>query len=82
MDSFMSILWPHDPASWKDRLAATGALRQSLLEDFQGPLPSYLTEEDKLGVVKTFREGGFRAPTCWYKIMTSNLNAQDDQRMS
>lgn len=80
IDSFLSVLWPHDPTYFRDRLAITGALKQSLLEDFRAPLPPYVSEEDKQEFIKTFREGGFQAPTCWYKVMTRGLAAQDDQR--
>ena len=82
MDSFVSLLWPHDPYLWKDHLAPEGTLEKSLLEDFKGPLPSYLTEEDKQHFITTFRANGFASPTCMYKIMVNKMAALDDQRMS
>ncbi|EKM50572.1 uncharacterized protein PHACADRAFT_104575 [Phanerochaete carnosa HHB-10118-sp] len=78
IDSFVSISFPYDPTIWKTRLAPTGALRRSLLEDYVAPRPSYLSEEDKKHFVETFRRSGFEAPTCWYKVMTSQLSAKDD----
>ena len=57
-----------------------GAAKAALLSDFRAPLPSYVSEEDKQVFIETFRRGGFQAPTCWYKVMTSGLSALDDGR--
>ncbi|EKM56417.1 uncharacterized protein PHACADRAFT_207661 [Phanerochaete carnosa HHB-10118-sp] len=78
IDSFVSVMFPHHPDIWKERLAPTGALKQSLFEDFAAPRPLYLSEEDAKHFVETFRRGGFAAPTCWFKIATSKLSAEDD----
>lgn len=67
---------------WKEWLAPTGALKQSLLEDFIAPRPPHLSEEDTKYFVETFGRNGFAAPTCWFKIMTNQLSAKDDQRAS
>lgn len=80
MDSFVSIMFPHDPTIVKTRFAPTGALKQSLLQNYQTPLAPYFSEEDKRFFVETFRRNGFEAPTGWYKIMTSQLSAEDDER--
>ncbi|EKM57396.1 uncharacterized protein PHACADRAFT_255121 [Phanerochaete carnosa HHB-10118-sp] len=81
MESFVSIMYPYDPTIWKTRFAPTGAMRGSLLEDYVAPKPSYVSEEDKKHFIETFKRNGFEAPTCWYKIMTSQLAAKDDQQI-
>lgn len=81
MNSFISILWPNDPTWWKDRLAPEGTLEKTLLEDFQGPLPPYMTEEDKQEFIATFSKNGFTSATCLYKTMTNKQAALDDQRV-
>ena len=80
IDSFVSITFPRDPAIWKTRFSPTGALRQNLLENYQTHLPPYFSEEDKKHFVETFGRNGFDAPTCWYKMTTSQMSAKDDQR--
>ncbi|EKM52143.1 uncharacterized protein PHACADRAFT_151144 [Phanerochaete carnosa HHB-10118-sp] len=80
--SFISIFFPHDPALFRTHLAPTGALKQSLLDDFAAPRPPYLSEADAKRFVETFRRNGFAAPTCWYKVMTTALSADDDQQIS
>ncbi|EKM57395.1 uncharacterized protein PHACADRAFT_194943 [Phanerochaete carnosa HHB-10118-sp] len=81
IDSFVSLIYPYDPTIWKARFAPTGAMRGSLLEDYVTPRPSYVSEEDKKHFIETFRRNGFEAPTCWYKIMTSQLSAKDEEQV-
>ena len=65
---------------WDRRLKPAGALKQSLLEDYRGPLPSYITKEDAETFKATFLQNGLAAPTCWYKVITSGLQDEDDKR--
>lgn len=81
MDSFISLLFPHDPTDWQTRLIEAGALKKNLLEDYAAPRPQYMSEEDLIHFRKTFERNGFAAPTCWYKVMTSQLAAKDDQQI-
>ncbi|GJE91580.1 alpha/beta hydrolase [Phanerochaete sordida] len=81
LDAFVSLAWPHDPELWRTRFAPVGALKRSLLEDFTGPLPAYVSPADKTAFVETFRRNGFTAPTCWYKVMTSGMSACDDEQI-
>ncbi|EKM57398.1 uncharacterized protein PHACADRAFT_208465 [Phanerochaete carnosa HHB-10118-sp] len=81
VDSFVSVAFPYDPTIWKTRWAPTGVLRQSLLEGYVAPLPAYMSEEDKEHFVGTFSRNGFEAPANWYKIMTSQLSARDDEQI-
>ena len=80
MDSFVSLIFPYDPTIWKTRFAPTGALKQNLLENYQTPLPPYFSEEDKKHFVETLARNGLDAPLCWYKILTNQMAAKDNQR--
>lgn len=80
IESFVSILFPSDPSIWKDRVAVVDGLKNSLLENYTAPIAPYLSEAEKQEFIKTFREGGFQGPTCWYKVMTQHLSQHDDQR--
>jgi soluble epoxide hydrolase/lipid-phosphate phosphatase len=44
IESFLSILYPRDPAAWKTDFAPVGALKACLLADKQLPMPDYITE--------------------------------------
>ncbi|GJE89532.1 alpha/beta hydrolase [Phanerochaete sordida] len=78
MDSFVSILFPNDPAIWKTHFAPTGVFRKSLEENYLAPLPSWMSEGDKEYVVDFYRRGGF--PTSWYTIMATGLSQADDEK--
>jgi hypothetical protein len=41
-DSYLSLIFPADPASWKRDLAPIGAMKAWLEADRQSPLPAYL----------------------------------------
>ena len=78
MESFVSVLWPHDPKIWTTRIGPTGSLERTLLEDWTAPLPAYLSEADKQTIISTFRANGFTAPFCWYKSNVRGLASVDD----
>ncbi|KAJ3557328.1 hypothetical protein NM688_g1530 [Phlebia brevispora] len=80
IDSFVSVLYPHDPALWKTILGPVGALKKTLLERFKAPLPTYISQQDVECWKETFLKNGFAAPTCWYKIMMNGMQAEDDKR--
>ncbi|KAJ3555945.1 hypothetical protein NM688_g2295 [Phlebia brevispora] len=81
IDSFVSVLYPHDPVLWKTKLAPVGVLRKTLLEDFQAPLPAYFSQQDAERWKEVFLKNGFVAPNCWYKIMTNGMEAEDDKQV-
>lgn len=70
---------PADPTLWEDRVGKTGGLKRTLLEDFRCPSAPYFTAEDRAQWIQQFREGGFAAPTCWYKAMTRGIAAKSDK---
>lgn len=75
----VSILYPHDPLLWRTHIGPRGAMKAAILEDFKGPLPEYMTQEDVETWKSIFLKNGFTGPLCWYKIMTSGLEPLDDQ---
>ncbi|PSR87081.1 hypothetical protein PHLCEN_2v5251 [Hermanssonia centrifuga] len=81
IDSSISILFPRDPKVWETRMAPTGTLEATLLENWETPLPSYMSEEDKKAFKTTFLKNGFEGPLCWYKIMTNNIQGEDDKKI-
>lgn len=81
IESFMSLVWPHDPRCWVDRLAPTGAIEKTLREDWTAPLPAYMSEVDKQGIITTFRANKFVGPTCWYKTVVRGMSPAEDERI-
>ena len=79
IDSFIALLYPHDPALWKTRMCPPGAAKASLLEGFKAPHPPYVTDEDIGQWKETFIKNGFKGAMCWYKIMTSGMQSHDDK---
>lgn len=62
-------------------MAPVGALQKAIESGFTAPLPSWMSPEDKEYIVKTFTQGGLKAPTCWYKVALRGLGTKDDQSM-
>ncbi|KAI0348477.1 alpha/beta-hydrolase [Trametopsis cervina] len=79
-DAVFHIVYPTDPAVWVTHWAPRGALKSTILSDFNTPLPTYRTEEDKKTFIDLFTKNGFDAPTQWYAVMTSKKSAEDDMR--
>ncbi|KDQ63388.1 hypothetical protein JAAARDRAFT_44283 [Jaapia argillacea MUCL 33604] len=79
IDSFYSILYPQDPKSWVMHLAPAGPLKAWLLADTTGPLPGYITEEEKNTHMSILLKGGLAAPLNWYKVMISTVGRDDDK---
>ena len=61
-------------------MTPVGALKASLQEGFTAPRPPWLSAKDLDEWKKIFLKNGFTAPTCWYKIMTNNMQAEEDAR--
>ncbi|TFK50253.1 alpha/beta-hydrolase [Heliocybe sulcata] len=76
-DSMFSLVFPYDSNIWKTDVAGVGALKSSLLANKIGPLPSYITEEEKEVASRALRP--LKAPLNWYKVMTSGISAEDDK---
>ena len=80
MDAFVSVLLPHEPQLWTTWFQPDGAIKRALLEDFHAPLPTYISEEDAAAWKARLVKNGLAAPTCWYKVIVSGLQDEDDKR--
>jgi len=78
-DSFVSIIFPHDPAMWKSDLCNTGALKAWLEADKQLEPVSYITEEEQAHQKDLLLKDGMSAPLNWYKVLASGIAHLDDK---
>jgi hypothetical protein len=65
-DSYLSLIFPADPASWKRDLAPIGAMKAWLEADRQSPLPAYLDAAKQRITDALLTPGGLRSPLLWY----------------
>lgn len=80
-DSLFSLLFPSDPTHWRTHVGPTGKLKEWALSGRREPLPSYMSPEDKRRISAVFREGGFAAPFCWYKVNTLGHATEDRKKV-
>ncbi|KAF7342198.1 Epoxide hydrolase [Mycena venus] len=80
MDSFMNLLWPEVPESWKESMSVDGGARAWLESNTTTALPSYMTAEDKDAFKTSLLSGGISAPLCWYKGLVEQTNLEDDKK--
>ncbi|KDQ63387.1 hypothetical protein JAAARDRAFT_202842 [Jaapia argillacea MUCL 33604] len=81
MDSFISIMFPQDPELTKTDIAPLGALKAWLLANKRTARAPFMTEEEVKIQSSLLLKGGMEAPLCWYKVMTSGINADDDKQI-
>ncbi|KAJ7156541.1 Alpha/Beta hydrolase protein [Mycena crocata] len=79
IDSFMSVMYPHDPKAWLTEMAPRDKLKQRVLSDKVTPPPSYLTDDDLKRLKAELLRGGFAGPLCWYKQYATGVVAEDDK---
>ncbi|PCH37515.1 alpha/beta-hydrolase [Wolfiporia cocos MD-104 SS10] len=82
IDSFISIIFPTDPEVWKTDLCPRGGIKAWLLADKTTPLPSYLTEEDKAIITKSWLSGGLGGALNWYRTLLTGINPEDDKKIN
>ncbi|KAF7342196.1 Esterase/Lipase [Mycena venus] len=80
MDSFISLIWPEVPESWKKSMSVDGGARAWIENNTTTALPSYMTVEDKGAFKTSLLGGGMSAPLCWYKAMVDQTNLEDDKK--
>ncbi|KAI0060507.1 alpha/beta-hydrolase [Artomyces pyxidatus] len=81
-DSFFSIFFPSPPSLWLEHVGPPGATQAWVEGDKRSPAPAYITEEDKEHYRKVLLEGGFAAPLCYYRVITSGLEAADTKKIT
>ncbi|KAK0204252.1 Alpha/Beta hydrolase protein [Desarmillaria ectypa] len=80
MESFLRLLYAQDPKLMITDLAPTDALKAYLLQGkTDGPLASYITEEEKDFHKNELLDGGMAGCLNWYKVMTSEIDAEDNK---
>ncbi|KAJ7121610.1 Alpha/Beta hydrolase protein [Mycena epipterygia] len=79
MDSFMSIVYPHDPKIWLTDMGPRDKLREWVVSGKVTPPPSYLTEDEVNQEKAELLKGGLAGPLCWYKQSTTGAVAADDK---
>ncbi|EPQ60583.1 epoxide hydrolase [Gloeophyllum trabeum ATCC 11539] len=79
-DSFFSLVYPHDPTLWRTDLAPLGCCKAWLLANKTGPLPPYLSPEDKQIMSTLLRP--LTGALNWYKVMTGGVQAADDRSVA
>lgn len=78
-DAFFGLFWPQDPTLWKTHVAPVGAIKSSVAAGGKYPLPSYLSEDDKKAMSNALLQGGFVAPTCYYKVQVRGHRVEDEK---
>ncbi|KAJ7121598.1 Alpha/Beta hydrolase protein [Mycena epipterygia] len=79
MDSFMSVLYPHDPEIWLTDMGPSGKLKEWTVSGKVTLSPSYITEEEINQEKAELLKGGLAGPLCWYKQFTTGAVAADDK---
>ncbi|PBK87786.1 alpha/beta-hydrolase [Armillaria gallica] len=80
IESLLRLLYGQDPKLMISDFAPTGALKAYLLQGkTDGPLASYITEEEKDFHKKELLDGGMASCLNWYRVMTSGIDAEDNK---
>ncbi|KAJ7048342.1 alpha/beta-hydrolase [Mycena amicta] len=78
-DSFFSLMFPvSDGEIWTENMCVAGKAKEWVETNRTTELPSYITPEDKGYYRKVLVGGGLRAPLCWYRLLVTDANAEDD----
>ncbi|KIY48043.1 alpha/beta-hydrolase [Fistulina hepatica ATCC 64428] len=73
VDALLTLLYPSDPSLWKTALCPFGGLDAYLAVGKVQPLPKWLSNEDYEHMKRMLLDGGFRAPTNYYRVMVRHL---------
>ncbi|OBS16270.1 hypothetical protein FPOA_13063 [Fusarium poae] len=72
-----------DPYTWLDNWVSPGGMRKYVTEGRTQPTLPYTTAEHKQDFVERFgKEGGFNAPSCWYKAFAFGVQSRADKLVS
>ncbi|KAJ7848668.1 hypothetical protein B0H14DRAFT_3453074, partial [Mycena olivaceomarginata] len=81
IDSFISLLYPEMPESWRDNICVDGGARAWVEGNKTAALPSSMTTEDKENLRTVLLSGGLAAPLCWYKANVDDANLAEDAKL-
>ncbi|PBK94936.1 alpha/beta-hydrolase [Armillaria gallica] len=77
LDSFYTLLFCEDPELWKEYMNPPGGLKKWVENNHTTKVGSFITEEDQRIQKEKMRNSGIEAAFCYYKAVTSNINAED-----
>ncbi|KAJ7663048.1 alpha/beta-hydrolase [Mycena rosella] len=75
-DSFLSLLFPQLPETWKNHMCTPGGAKAWIESNNTEPAP------DKEYYRTALLSGGMTAPLCWYKVLVEKCNHEDDAKIS
>jgi soluble epoxide hydrolase / lipid-phosphate phosphatase len=64
-ESFLSLLYPEDPATWKSNLCPRGKAKEWVTADRKTGLPAWESSDERQYQIEMFRNGGWTGPTNW-----------------
>ncbi|GFF79514.1 isoform 2 of bifunctional epoxide hydrolase 2 [Aspergillus udagawae] len=76
-DSFFSLFYPDSPDLWAGHLGPVGAAKAWLQNDKQGPLASYVSDEERTMHNKIL-QGHHKPALNWYHALVRNVNKDDE----
>ncbi|KAJ5364629.1 Bifunctional epoxide hydrolase 2 [Penicillium cataractarum] len=72
-----------DPSTWLDTMTAPGGARKFVSEGRTQPTLPFATAEHKKDFMDRFgKEGGFEAPSCWYRAYAFDVQGEADRQVS
>ncbi|EGN92446.1 hypothetical protein SERLA73DRAFT_191083 [Serpula lacrymans var. lacrymans S7.3] len=77
IDTFINLLYPHDPELWKTAMRIPGNLQPSVERGDQYKKADYLSEEHYTHIRSSLLKGGLTSPLNWYKSAIQGVNRED-----
>ncbi|KAJ3932589.1 MAG: Alpha/Beta hydrolase protein [Lentinula lateritia] len=79
LDSFFDITFTANKVLWITDFAPQGGLQAWLESNSTTAAGDFITPEDRAISIDTMRSEGMRAALCWYEVMTSTIESDDNQ---
>ncbi|KAF8828303.1 hypothetical protein HHX47_DHR4000608 [Lentinula edodes] len=79
LDSFFDITFTANKVLWITDFAPLGGLQAWLESNSTTAAGDFITPEDRAIQIDTMRSEGMRAALCWYEILTSTIERDDNQ---
>ncbi|GFF28643.1 hypothetical protein IFM58399_02041 [Aspergillus lentulus] len=76
-DSFFTLFYPDSPDLWAEHLGPVGAIKAWLQNDKQGPLASYISDEER-AMHNKILQGHHKPALNWYHALIRNVNKDDE----
>ncbi|KAM0228576.1 hypothetical protein ACHAPO_010654 [Fusarium lateritium] len=72
-----------DPYTWLDNWVSPGGMRKFVSEGRTQPTLPFTTPDHRADFMERYsKEGGFDAPSCWYKAFVANVQSMSDRNVS